>query len=159
MSGNNYGNIQNTLSLSLSMTQKLRDDLYKLGVNSVSSTQEGILLNSEKTYITKESAFSRIHTRTLFNHIEREGKRLSRNFIFEDNSHFTRNNIKIEIERLLKDVKSDRGLEAFKVDVSGNMNDIIIDVYVKPLYVAEFIQMRISNSGNNIISDIKSGSL
>lgn len=117
---------------------------------------------SQKSFTSTPTAFGRISTRSLFNHIEKTTERILRKSIFEDNREGTRRTIALEIKNILNDVKANRGIDAGKVVVHPSAEDpraITVDVYVKPTYISEFIQLRITNTGANTISDILSSSL
>ena len=132
--------------------------LYQRGLNFV----EGGILMSQKTFTSKPSAFDRVHTRSLFNHIEKTVERILRKFVFEENREGVRRTIALEVKNILNDVRVNRGIEAGKVVVhpaGDNPSAITVDVYVKPTYVAEFIQLRMNNVGSNTISSILSNTL
>jgi hypothetical protein len=132
--------------------------LYQRGLNFV---ENGIVM-SQKTFTTKQSAFGRVNIRSLFNHIEKTTERILRRSVFEENREGTRRTIALEIKNILNDVKANRGIEAGKVIVqpaTDNPNLIVVDVYVKPTYIAEYIQLRITNTGGNTISSILSNTL
>lgn len=128
---------------------------YKKGLNYV----ENNMLMSQKTYYTRPSAFGRISTRSLFNHIEKEVKKLLRYYVFEENTYRVRGIIASTVKRYLEDVKTNRGIDAGKVHVHGQGEEIIVDVYIKPTYVTEYIQLRMKNVGTDTISNILSNTI
>lgn len=152
------GEILNVDSIHVSFTAASKKKLYQQGLNFV----EGGMMLSQKTFTTKQSAFERVHIRSLFNHIEKVTERILRRFVFEENREGVRRTIALELKNLLNDVKANRGIDAGRVEVRPSSEDpstIIVDVYVKPTYVSEFIQLRITNTGANTISSILSSTL
>ena len=69
------------------------------------------------------------------------------------------------IKPYLGSVQSGRGIQDFLVicDESNNTPDVIsrnqlvVDVYIKPTYVSEFIQLRFTNAGTNSFSEVIGG--
>lgn len=151
------GIILNGEGIHINFNSKEKERLYKRGLNFI---ENGILI-SQKTFLSTSSSFNRINTRSLFNHIEKTIERTIRKYVFEENRESTRRAIAFEIKNILKDMRSNRGIEAGRVEVhkGSTDNEIIVDVYIKPLYVAEYIQLRINNIGTNSISNILSNTL
>ena len=159
--GLNRGLIKNCEALSYSPTQSMRDLLYKNGINPVVMfPNTGAVLWGQKTLQTKASSFDRVNVVSLFNHLERSLGRMSKYSLFEFNDSFTRNYLVSIIKPFLAQVKAGRGIQDFLVicDTSNNpasvvaSNQLVIDVYVKPTYVSEFIHLRFVNVGANDFS-------
>ena len=82
---------------------------------------------------------------------------MSKYSLFEFNDSFTRNYIVSTINPYLATIKAGRGVQDYLVicDESNNTPDIIsrnklvIDIYIKPTYVAEFIHLHFINSGTS----------
>lgn len=149
------GAIRNVNKIFYLLSGKLLDKYYKMGLNFVQNN----MLMTQKTYYTKQSSFNRIHTRSLFNHIEKECEKLLRNYIFEDNTYQRRGEIASILRRYLENVRINNGIEAGLVEVQGKDNEIIVDVYIQPMYVAEYIQLRMKNVGGNTTTSIASAAL
>lgn len=152
------GIIKNYTNIYYNMKQSLLDSYYKKGLNYV---QNGVLM-TQKTFTTINSSFSRISTRSLFNHMEKETEKLLRNYIFEENTLKMRSDIAYVLKNYLQEVKLNNGIDAGKVEVhpdSSNPNAVIVDIYIKPKYVAEYIQMRIHNTGTNSTTSVLSAAL
>jgi len=160
------GQIQNAIKLAFNPTQGQRDMLYKNGINPICSfTGQGIVMWGQKTLLDKPSSFDRVNTRGLFNTLERALGKMAKYQVMEFNDNFTRNRIVSMIKPYLTTVQAGRGIQDFLVicDESNNTADIIsrnqliVDIYVKPTYVAEFIQLRFTNAGTNSFADIIGG--
>lgn len=163
--GLNRGLIKNCEALSYSPTQAMRDTLYKNGINPVVMfPNTGAVLWGQKTLQTKASSFDRVNVVSLFNHLERSLGRMSKYSLFEFNDSFTRNYLVSIIKPFLAQVKAGRGIQDYLVicDTSNNpasvvaSNQLVIDVYIKPTYVAEFIHLRFVNVGSNDFSIVVS---
>ncbi|EDO9117073.1 hypothetical protein GKB13_06785 [Campylobacter coli] len=163
--GLNRGLIKNCEALSYSPTSQMRDTLYKNGINPVVMfPNTGAVLWGQKTLQTKASSFDRVNVVSLFNHLERSLGRMSKYSLFEFNDSFTRNYLVSIIKPFLAQVKAGRGIQDYLVicDTSNNpasvvaANQLVIDVYIKPTYVAEFIHLRFVNVGANDFSVVVS---
>lgn len=163
--GLNRGLIKNCEALAYSPTGAMRDTLYKNGINPVVMfPNTGAVLWGQKTLQTKASSFDRVNVVSLFNHLERSLGRMSKYSLFEFNDSFTRNYLVSIIKPFLAQVKAGRGIQDYLVicDTSNNpasviaSNQLVIDVYIKPTYVAEFIHLRFVNVGSNDFSIVVS---
>lgn len=163
--GLNRGLIKNCEALAYSPTSQMRDLLYKNGINPVVMfPNTGAVLWGQKTLQTKASSFDRVNVVSLFNHLERSLGRMSKYSLFEFNDSFTRNYLVSIIKPFLAQVKAGRGIQDYLVicDASNNpasviaANQLVIDVYIKPTYVAEFIHLRFINVGANDFSVVVS---
>ena len=148
--GFNRGQIKNVTKLAWNPTKSERDDLYKIGVNSVVSFQgDGVVLYGDKTMQTKPSAFDRINVRRLFIVLEKAIARAAKYSLFEFNDEFTRAQFKSLVEPYLRDVQGRRGIFDFKVvcDTTNNTpevidrNEFVGDIYIKPARSINFIQL------------------
>ena len=148
--GFNRGQIKNVVKLAWNPTKTNRDDLYKIGVNSVVTFQgEGTVLYGDKTMLSKPSAFDRINVRRLFIVLEKAIARAAKYSLFEFNDEFTRAQFKALVEPYLRDVQGRRGIFDFKVvcDATNNTpevidrNEFVGDIYIKPARSINYIQL------------------
>lgn len=152
------GLIKNADDFFIKFDEKYKKRLYQKGLNFIES---GFIL-SQKTFTTRPTAFGRVNVRSLFNHLEKTVERTLRKYVFEENREGVRRTIAIEIKNILRDIQSNKGIEAGRVEVHkaiDNDSTITVDVYVKPTYVTEFIRLRMINTGSNTISSIVSNTL
>ena len=131
------------------------DSFYKKGLNYIKNN----ILVTQKTYYTEPNSFSRVNIRSLFNHIEKEVQKLLRYYVFEENTYQVRGIIASTVRKYLEDVKVNNGIDAGKVHVHGKNNEIIVDVYIKPKFAIEFIQLRMKNVGSETITNLLSNTL
>jgi hypothetical protein len=144
------GQIKNVTKLALNPNQSQRDVLYKAGINPVVTfTGQGTVLYGDKTLIGRPSAFDRINVRRLFIIVEEAIAIAAKSNLFEFNDDFTRAQFVNLIEPYLRDVQGRRGITDFKVvcDTTNNTaqiinsNQFVGDVYIKPNYSINFIQL------------------
>lgn len=160
------GQIKNVIKLAFNPTQGQRDILYKSGINPVVSFPgQGTVMWGQKTLLDKPSSFDRVNVRGLFNTLERSLGKMAKYQVMEFNDNFTRNRIISMIKPFLSSVQAGRGIADFLVvcDTSNNTadvisrNQLIVDVYIKPNYVAEFVLLRFTNAGTNSFSEVIGG--
>lgn len=160
------GQIKNVTKLAFNPTQGQRDLLYKNGINPiVAFPGQGTVMWGQKTLLDKPSSFDRANVRGLFNTMERSLSKMAKYQVMEFNDNFTRNRIVSMIKPYLGSVQAGRGIQDFLVicDESNNTadvisrNQLIVDIYIKPTYVAEFIQLRFTNAGTNSFSEVIGG--
>ena len=144
------GNVKNVVKLAWTPKQPDRDDLYKIGVNSVVSFPgQGVVLYGDKTMLNRPSAFDRVNVRRLFITLEKTIARYAKSNLFEFNDEFTRNAFKNVVEPFLQVVKARRGLTDFLVvcDATNNTSDVVDrnefvgSIFVKPSRSINFIQL------------------
>ena len=148
--GMTRGQIKNVVKLGFNPNKSQRDDLFTARVNPVCTFPgEGTVLYGDKTALSYSSAFSRINVRRLFIYIEKQVQRVARTVLFEFNDPLTRVNFKNNVNPLLRDIQSKRGLIDFLVvcDESNNTpevidrNEFIADFYIKPNRSINFVQL------------------
>ena len=144
------GRIKNALKLAFTQSKSYRDELYKIGINPVTTFQlEGPILYGDKTLLTRPSAFDRINVRRLFIVLEKAISTAAKYMLFEQNDDFTRERFKNMIDPFLRDVKGRRGLIDYRVvcDSSNNTgevidrNEFVADIYIKPTRSINFIRL------------------
>jgi phage tail sheath protein FI len=148
--GFNRGNVKNVIKLAYNPPKADRDQLYKKGVNPVTTFPgQGTVLFGDKTMLTKPSAFDRINVRRLFIVLERAISTAAKFTLFEFNDEFTRSQFKNLVEPFLRDVQGRRGITDFVVVCDGtnntgeviDRNEFVGDIYIKPARSINFIQL------------------
>jgi Phage tail sheath protein subtilisin-like domain/Phage tail sheath C-terminal domain len=144
------GQIKNVTKLAYNPNQTQRDALYKAGINPVVTfTGQGTILYGDKTLLGRPSAFDRINVRRLFITVEKAIAIAAKSNLFEFNDDFTRTQFVNLIEPYLRDVQGRRGITDFRVvcDTTNNTaqiinsNQFVGDIYIKPNYSINFIQL------------------
>jgi len=148
--GLNRGRIKNTVNLAFNPNKTERDQLYKNGVNPVTTFPgEGTILFGDKTLLGYPSAFDRINVRRLFIVLEKAIAIAARQSLFEFNDEFTRAQFVNLVEPFLRDVQGRRGITDFRVVCHEtnntpeiiDRNEFVGDIYVKPARSINFIQL------------------
>lgn len=155
------GQLQNIIKLAFNPTQAQRDTLYKNSINPVATFPSlGTVLWGQKTLLGSASAFDRVNIRSLFNTLERSLAKMAKSTVMEFNDTYTRSHICSVIRPYLAQVQAGRGIQGFLVvcDESNNTpqvianNQLVVDIYIQPTYVAEMIRLNFINSGTNSFS-------
>ena len=163
--GLNRGQLRNVVKLAYNPNQTQRDTLYTNGINPiVDFPGQGIVLWGQKTMLDRASSFDRVNIRALFNFLERSLAKMSKYQVMEFNDTFTRNRIIAIMKPFLATVQADRGIQDFMVicDTTNNTPDVIsrnqlvVDIYIKPMYVAEMLHLNFVNVGVNSFESIVS---
>ena len=146
--GLNRGIFTNALDIAFNPNQKQRDRLYEIATNPVVFFNgDGFSAFGQKTLQNKPTAFDRINVRRLFLTLERAVQRTLKYFVFEPNTDFTRNRLKSTISPIFDYAKDTEGLYDYLIvaDERNNTpdtidnNEMIVDIYLKPVRTAEFI--------------------
>jgi len=157
------GRLRNIDRISFSPNQAQRDTLYSNNINPVVNFPgEGNLVWGQKTLINYASSFDRINVRGLFNVLERAMSKAAKSQTFEFNDSFTRNAILAMFNPFLSSVKAGRGISDFLVvcDETNNTpdvisrNELVVDIYIKPMYAAEFIKLNFNNVGTRSFATV-----
>lgn len=160
------GQLQNIIKLAFNPTQAQRDTLYKNSINPVATFPSlGTVLWGQKTLLGTASAFDRVNIRALFNTLERALAKMAKSTVMEFNDTYTRSHICSVIRPYLAQVQAGRGIQGFLVvcDESNNTpqvianNQLVVDIYIQPTYVAEMIRLNFINSGTNSFSTESAG--
>lgn len=148
--GYNRGKLLNTIKLAWNSTKLERDELYKVGINSIINVpNEGSILFGDKTMLLKPSAFDRINVRRLFIVLEKSIANAAKYLMFELNDAFTRAMFVNMTEPFLRDVQGRRGIYDYLVvcDETNNTpevidrNQFVGDIYIKPAKSINYIDL------------------
>lgn len=146
--GLNRGQFQNALDVAINPNQKMRDRLYEIGVNPILYfAGDGYAVYGQKTLQSKPTAFDRMNVRRLFLYLEKATAKTAQYFVFEPNTAFTRQRVVSTLSPIFSQVKSQQGLYDYMIvcDERNNppdvidQNELIIDIYLKPVRTAEFV--------------------
>jgi hypothetical protein len=144
------GLVQFANDVAINPNQKQRDELYKINSNPVAFfPSQGNVIYGQKTLSRKPSAFDRINVRRLFLALERPTKKACKYFVFEPNTEFTRTRVKNTLIPIFENAKNNQGVYDYIIvcDERNNTpevidnNELVIDIYIKPVRAAEFIRI------------------
>lgn len=142
------GLVTNSIDLAVNPNQKQRDELYRTNINPVSFfPAQGQVIYGQKTLSKKPSAFDRINVRRLFLSLERPTRKAAQFFVFEPNTTFTRTRLINTLTPIFDRARNNEGLFDYLIvcDERNNTpevidnNQLIVDIYIKPVRAAEFI--------------------
>lgn len=142
------GKVSSIVDLALYPKQKQRDSLYKISVNPVAFfPNEGFVIYGQKTLLKQPSAFDRINVRRLFLALEKATSNTMKYFVFEPNTLLTRTRVVNTLTPIFENAKNTEGLYDYLIvcDERNNkpetidQNELIVDIYLKPVRTAEFI--------------------
>lgn len=148
--GYTRGRLLNVVSLAWNPDKTARDAIYKVGINPVVTFKvDGTILYGDKTMQGKDSAFSQIGVRKLFNDLKGSVKQASRQYLFEQNTAFTRASFVNMVTPRLEEVRGRGGIEDFRVvcDESNNTAEVrmqkrfIGSIFVKPTYSINWVEL------------------
>ena len=142
------GILANVSDLAIYPKLKERDQLYKINQNPVANfPNDGFVVFGQKTLQKKPSAFDRINVRRLFLYLEKATRATVKYFVFEPNTLFTRTQVVNVLTPIFENAKNTDGMYDYMIvcDERNNtpdvidQNEMVIDIYIKPVRAAEFI--------------------
>lgn len=148
--GLSRGILNNLVDLAINPNQKQRDLLYKINLNPVVFfPRDGFTVWGQKTLQVKPSAFDRVNVRRLFLFLEKATMAPTKYFVFEPNTVFTRSRLVNTITPVFELAKNTDGVYDYLIicDDRNNpadvidRNELVVDIYIKPVRTAEFIQV------------------
>ena len=129
-------------------TQKQRDQLYKISVNPIAFfPNDGFVIYGQKTLLKQPSAFDRVNVRRLFLNLEKATRDTAKYFVFMPNTLLTRTRVVNILTPIFENAKNTEGVYDYMIvcDERNNTpsvidaNELVIDIYLKPVRSAEFI--------------------
>jgi len=163
--GFNRGIIRNAGSigrLACYPTGEILDDLNVNKINAfISSPQDGIICMGDNTLLNTNTGLSKLHIRMLLVVLKQSIKDYIKREIYEFNNVYTRNRISTTISQFLERVLANQGITDFRVicDESNNTpavidnNELICDIYIRPVRSAEFITLTFTSVGESVKFD------
>lgn len=148
--GFNRGHYVDCLQLAFNPGKNARDELYRENINPVATfPKDGTILYGDKTLQAKNSAFSWIGIRRLFNYLRKSIQASAKYSLFEFNTQFTRQAFKDQVEPILREIKGRNGIFDFYVrcDETNNTPTVIqkgeflADIIIKPQYSIQGIRL------------------
>lgn len=127
-----------------------RSELYnQLGINSIISEKEGIILMGDKTGLSRTSAFSRINTRGVFIEVEVNISNTAKYVLGENNDTFTQASFRNSVEPYLRRKKTNGEILDYRVkaDETNNTGQVIAEnkfvagIWIKPQYSINWVYL------------------
>ena len=145
--GLNRGMVAAT-DVAFSPTPKQAGIFYEKNWNyAINYPNDGIVLEGQKTFQVKPSAFDRVNVRRLFLRLERASYKVARYFVYEGNTAYLRQRLVDALDPYFKEAKLGGGIYDYKIicDESNNTpttidrNELHVSIGIKPVKTAEFI--------------------
>ena len=161
--GVNRGVLKTKTKLIFSPTQAHRDIMYAHNINAVIPiTGVGNVMWGNRTLADLEDNFLSWHIRSMTNMIITSANSILRQYVMENINHFTMHSVIASLDPLLTQIKAGGGLVEYYIQCDGNNNnyetmsnnELYVDLYFKPTGVAEYIKLRLVNSGSETIANV-----
>ena len=157
--GYTRGVVTAATDIAISPTQRQRDQLYRVAINPVTQfPNEGIIVFGQKTLQRKPTAFDRVNVRRLFLDLEKRTRETLKFFIFEPNTFLTRTKVVNTLTPIFENCKQTEGVYDYLIvcDERNNTsarienNELVVDIYLKPVRAAEFILVNFYAVNNDV---------
>lgn len=144
-------------------SQAHRDILYSHNINPiVAMNGVGNVVWGNRTLAEMEDPFISWHVRSMTNAIVQNASSVLRQFVMENINHYVMQGVVSSLSPMLNSFKAEGGLQDFYVDCSDRNNspetmannELIVDVYILPTGVAEYIRLRVTNTGFESIATV-----
>lgn len=124
-----------------------RDDLYEGRINPIMTfASEGVKIWGNKNLQVKDTALNRINVRRLLLQARKLIAAVAIRLLFEQNDDVVRNQFLNSVNPILNNIRSERGLTDFRVDLdrspeSIDRNELNGKIFIKPTRSLEFISI------------------
>lgn len=146
--GMTRGIVRNVVDCAFSPNQEESGRIYTQCWNYACNYPiDGIIIEGQKTFQRKQTAFDRVNVRRLFLYLEKQVVRIARYFVYEGNTAWQRQRFVDQIKPLFETAKQRNGIVEYyiKCDEDNNTTNVIennelrCSIAVKPVKTIEFI--------------------
>lgn len=146
--GLNRGIVYGVNDITFNPNKKQAGSIYTKAWNfAVNYPYDGIVLEGQKTFQVKPSAFDRVNVRRMFLRLERQVYKIARYYVYEPNNEYTRTRFVDQITPIFDDVKLRGGLYDYRIvcNQQNNTEEVIdrnelkVSIMIKPTKTAEFL--------------------
>lgn len=136
------------VDVAFSPTPAQAGSIYEKNWNyAINYPNDGIILEGQKTFQVKPSAFDRVNVRRLFLRLERAAYKVARYFVYEGNTAYTRQRLVDALDPYFKEAKVGGGVYDYLIrcDEKNNTPEVIdrnelrVQIGIKPVKTAEYI--------------------
>lgn len=114
---------------------------------SINYPNDGIILEGQKTFQVKPTAFDRVNVRRLFLRLERAAYKVARYFVYEGNTAYTRQRLVDALDPYFKEARIGGGIYDYMIRCNEqnntpeviDRNELKVQIGIKPTKTAEFI--------------------
>ena len=134
--------------VAFSPTPQQAGAIYEKNWNySINYPNDGIILEGQKTFQVKPTAFDRVNVRRLFLRLERAAYKVARYFVYEGNTAYTRQRLVDALDPYFKEAKIGGGIYDYMIRCNEqnntpeviDRNELKVQIGIKPVKTAEFI--------------------
>ena len=156
--GTDFGGVP-AAKQNITLSEAELGDLYKnYNINGVKRIGGVQYIWGQKTAQLKNTARDRINVRRMLLYVERNVELILAGFLFRGNTEKTRERVSSLINNFMSDVKSDEGVQSFRVvaDSSNNsstsiaQNILNVDLYIQPTYAIEYINLKVIITADSV---------
>lgn len=144
-------------------TQPLRDILYSHNINPVVAMNKvGNVVWGNRTLAHIEDPFLSWHVRSMTNTIIQNSQSVLQQYVMENINPYTMQGVVSSLSPMMNSYQAGGGLQDFYIQCDQNNNtpetaannELIVDIYILPTGVAEYIRLRITNTGTESIATV-----
>jgi hypothetical protein len=127
------------------LTESQRDTLYEGRINPMATfSDQGVVIWGNKNLQIKDSALDRLNIRRLLLQTRKLISAVAVRLLFEQNDQIVRNQFLSLVNPILENIKRERGLADFRVQLSSDpeeidRNELRGKIFLKPVPALEFI--------------------
>lgn len=157
------GVIRTASRLIFNPKQAHRDILYSHGINPVVAMNGvGNVVWGNRTLAHIEDPFLSWHVRSMTNEIVQTSEAVLKQFVMENINPYVMQGVVSALSPMLNSIKAGGGLQDFYVRCDQNnntpetaaLNELIVDIFILPTGVAEYIRLRVTNTGFESIATV-----
>lgn len=159
------GIVQNVVDVAFSPNQEQAGKLYVQCWNYACNYPiDGIILEGQKTFQRKKTAFDRVNVRRLFLYLEKQVRRVARYFVYEQNNAYQRQLFVDTIRPIFENAKRLDGIAEYviKCDEDNNTphtidnNELHCAIAIRPVKAIEFILLNFvcTNQSANVSEEL-----
>jgi hypothetical protein len=137
--------LTSALQARVKLTEEDRDTLYEGRINPMATfSDQGVVIWGNKNLQVADSALDRLNIRRLLLQTRKLISAVSVRLLFEQNDQVVRNQFLSLVNPILENIKRERGLADFRVQLSSDpeeidRNELRGKIFVKPVPALEFI--------------------
>lgn len=137
--------LTNAIQARVKLTEEDRDTLYEGRINPMATfSDQGVVIWGNKNLQVKDSSLDRLNIRRLLLQTRKLISAVAVRLLFEQNDQIVRNQFLTLVNPILENIKRERGLADFRVQLSSDpeeidRNELRGKIFIKPVPSLEFI--------------------
>jgi hypothetical protein len=147
--------LTSALQARVKLTEEQRDTLYEGRINPMATfSDQGVVIWGNKNLQIKDTSLDRLNIRRLLLQTRKLISAVAVRLLFEQNDQIVRNQFLTLVNPILENIKRERGLADFRVQLSSDpeeidRNELRGKIFLKPVPSLEFIilEFNVTNTG------------